>query len=242
MKFNKDLDAQTFLLEIKEFTKLDEANKSYIPTDEEMKSFLKVRTPLVKKLKNYRKSANSKSMWRENRGKMMKGIKAFHKSVDGKRFHRRLGRFLTTRITRTKSNNESDNHFQMLLTKQGYLKGLNAAKQHLLVELEYFHQLQEQVELEEFIIEYAFPYFKTIEDKMITEEDLSDDEMIFLFDLIETNAIIKSFAEKTGQTFAQIEKVWNSISNALMKDGMKEDDEKFFPILVSQLKKSIGLK
>jgi len=239
MKFNTTLDAQTFLTEVREFSKIKDADEKYEPTNEEVQSFLKARTPLVKKLKNNRKSSAQKANWRQNRYKMMKGIKAFHKSVKGKRFHRKLGTFLATRLFRAKT---SESGFSMLLSKQGYLKGLNSAKQHLLVELEYFHQLQEQVELEEFITDYAYPYFRSIEEKVIIDEDLTDDELVFLFDLVEANALITSFSDKTGLTFAQIEKMWNAIRNDLNKEGITDDDEKFYPFLVTRLKKQIGIK
>ena len=198
MKFNTSLDAQTFLMEIKAFTKLNNVDENYVPTMDEVQSFLKARTPLVKKLKNHRKSSAQKANWRKNRHKMLKGIKAFHKSVQGKRFHRKLGRFLATRIFRTKT---SEDMAEMLLSKQGYLKGLNSAKQHLLVELEYFHQIQEQVELEEFITNYAYPFFRSIEEKIMTEEALDEDEVVFLVDLVENSVLIKSLADKSGQTF-----------------------------------------
>ena len=239
MKFNSVLDVQTFLVEAKAFDKLNKVkSKDYVPTNEELGSFLKARSPLVKKLKNYRKSANSKAAWRQNRTKMMKGIKAFHKSVKGKRFHKRLGRFMATRIVRSKEKNEDA--YDMLLLKQGYLKGLNAAKQHILVELEYFHQLQEQVEIEEFLIEYAFPLFKDVEEAILSDRDLSPDEQIFLFDLIEESAIKQAVSEKAGLEFAQIEKVWNAINIDLNGKGVDNCTDDYYPQLISCLKKNLG--
>lgn len=243
IKFGSDLDAQTFIVESRVTSSLDklpEINKDYTPTDEELTGFIKSRGTLVNKMKDHRKSSVSKANWRKNRTSMMKGIKTFHKSVEGKRFHKKLGNFIATRIFKTKRKNESG--YEMLLSKQGHLKALNSAKQHLLVELEYFHQVQEQIELEELITCYAYPYFKTLEEKIIDETSLTDDELVFLMDLVENNALIKSFADKSGQTFAQIEKLWNSISSDLKKQGTEEDDEKFFPFLVSILKKRLGIK
>lgn len=242
MKFNDILDVQTFLVEAKAFDKLTTiTSKDYVPTNEETATFIKARSSLVKKLKNHRKSADSKANWRTNRTKMMKGIKAFHKSVKGKRFHRRLGRFLATRITRKKTNAD-ENAYTMLLTKQSYLKGLNAAKQHILVELEYFHQLQEQIEIEEFLVDYAFPYFKLIEEKILSDDELTEDEVTFLFDLIDENAIKQSLSEKTGQTFAQTEKVWNAILIDLKTKGVDNQNDNFYPQLVNCLTKSLGSK
>ena len=239
MKFFNVLDVQTFLLELKEFDKIHEIKShEYVPTKEEMSSFIKARTPLVNKLKNYRKSADSKANWRANRTKMMKGIKAFHRSVEGKRFHRRLGNFIASRITRDKTRNED---LQSLLFKQGYLKGLNSVKQHLFVELEYFHQLEEQIDLEDMIIDYALPMFRVIETKIINDEELTSDELVFLMDLTENNALIDSIAQKTNKEFAEIENLWNSIASDLEMDNISTSDAEFYPILIDRLKKELGL-
>lgn len=239
MKFSNLLDIQTFLVEVKAFGKLSEAKEGYVPTKEELATFIKGREPLIKKLKDYSKSSAQKANWRANRTGMMKGIKAFHKSVDGKRFHKRLGKYLATRITR--SNESVNEGYYTLLTKQGYLKGLNAAKQHLFVELEYFHQLEAQVAIEEMLSDYAVPYFQSIEKKIINEEELTDDELVFLMDLTDTNSIIQSVSDKTGKEFAEIEKMWKSISDDLIKQGIAKDDEKFYPYLVTELKTQLGI-
>lgn len=238
MKFQCELDAKKFLSEVCEFGKIATADASYQPTMDELQSFLKARSPLVKKLKGARKSSAQKANWRKNRAKMMKGIKAFHKSTAGKRFHKRMGRFLATRITRKKT---SESVFESLLAKQGYLKGVNAAKQHLLVELEYFHQLQEQVELEEFIIDYAFPYFRVIEEKIITDEELSDDEYSFLFDITESSATIQKLSELLDVEFAHIENVWNAIVSDLEKSKVTTIDENYYFKFLNELKNKLGI-
>ena len=145
---------------------------------------------------------------------------------------------MATRIVRTKTNNEDA--YDMLLVKQGFLKGLNAAKQHILVELEYFHQVQEQVEIEEFLIDYAFPYFKDIEEAILSDRELTDDESIFLFDLLDESAIKQSIAEKAKVEFAQIEKVWDAIAIDLNTKGIDNTSEEYYPSLIRGLKQNIG--
>lgn len=246
MKFNSELDVLTFLSEIQDFEAMKEEglDENFKPTNEQMQSFLKARTPLVRKMKNYRKSSDQKVSWKDNRYKMMKGIKAFHKSVEGKRFHKRLGRFLASRIVRRnepkKKNEEME--YEMLISKQSHLKGLNACKQHLFVELEYFHQLEPHVELEEFLVDYAIPLFQMVEQKILHDEELSEDELTFVFDITEAKTIIQSFADKSGRSFAEIEKMWDAIGKSLKKKGIDKDDSKFFPMLVGGIKKNLGIK
>lgn len=246
MKFNNLLDLQTFLLEIKEYDLAVNVSEDFNPTNEQVKSFLKARTPLVKKMKDHRKSSTQKANWRGNRHKMMKGIKAFHKSVEGKRFHKRLGRFMATRILRQRNprkpgkSKKCESFFVLMEVKKDYLLGLNAAKQHLFVELQYFHTLQEQVEFEEFLVDYALPYFRVIEEKILADEELTNDELTFIYDLTRTDAMLQSFSERLNTEFAEIEKVWNSIVGDLNKNGTIEEDETFFPKAIATFQELLG--
>jgi hypothetical protein len=237
MKFLNELDVNTFLAEIREFDKIGTVDENYKPTNEEVKKFIKARTGLVRKLKDNKRSSDQKKNWRGNRYKMMKGIKAFHKSTEGKRFHKRLGRFLATRLFRTKR--VSEGAYQDLLIKQTYLKGLNTAKNHLFVELEYFHLLEEQVDLELFITDHAIPMYMGIEMKMLKDEKLNEDEITFLFDIVNEKVVISSISSRIGKEFAEIEKLWNSIKTNLDKDGISNLHEDFYLTAIKKLTSAI---
>lgn len=163
---------------------------------------------------------------------MMKGIKAFHKSVNGKRFHRKLGRFLASRITR--KANESLN-YQGFLEQLDFLVGLNSVKQHLYVEMDYFHQAQEQIELEEMVLEYALPFFRTIEEKIVENRELTEDELIFLMDLTDTQEFMEAVAETSGVSLTEVSTVYTAIEENLVKEGIAKDDKQFYPVLVKRL-------
>jgi hypothetical protein len=181
MKFLTDVDAQMFLVEIGEIKNISEVNKSFCPTDVMIESFISKRTGLVTKLKDHRRSQDAKAQWRTNKHSMMKGINTFHKSTEGKRFHRNLGTFLSTRFTGSSKDRKVSEMCE-------FLKALSSAKTHLLIELTYYHSLDEQVELESLVFDYAQPYFKSIEDKVIAGEDLSEDEEDFLKDVCLLNS------------------------------------------------------
>ncbi len=235
MKFFDLLTTKAFLAEIGEFNLIAEVDSNFVPTSEQVDTFLSNRTPLVKKLKDSRKSQTQKTNWRKNRHKMMKGIKKFHRSVDGKRFHRKLGNYIATRITKGDAS-KNENGYEVLMAKQDFLKGLNSAKQHLFVELDYYHSLDEQVELEEMIIDYAIPLFQRIENKTVTNEELNDDDLTFLFDLTDKSAIIKCIAEKFEVEVAKADKLWNAISTKLYEDKIDELDCTFYPKLIVELR------
>lgn len=243
MKFKSDLDAQLFLTEVGAFDLLNEADKEYKPNEELLEEFVKRRSPLVKKIKDHRKSSNQKNNWKKNRHKMMKGIKTFHKSVEGKRFHRKLGRFLATRITRGKKQTSAlkkDEEFTLLMQKQEALKGLTSVKQHLFVELEYFHKLDEQVELEEMIIDYAIPLLQSIENSILHNIDLSESEMSFLFDLTKKEVIINELAEKFNSPFEKVEEVWKKVTDKVEESNVDLACESFYSLFIAKLNSVLG--
>jgi hypothetical protein len=232
VKFLNESDVKLFLIEIGSLDKLTEnLNSAYVPTDEEFAKFLSRRKKHTEPIKDKEKSRESKDNWRKNRSNMMRGIKAYHRSTDGKRFHKRLGRFLASRITKNDEN--------IVLEA---LKGLASAKTTLLTELEFYHPLTEQMELESFVVDYALPIFTSIENKIIRNEDLSEDEFSFLFDITETAEVVLALAHKANKQPQEVEAIWKEIKSSLMRSGHKESDENFYGLLVSILKKKLGIE
>jgi hypothetical protein len=84
MKFKSDIDERLFR---------SEWLKSGLPLNE----FLVKRQELELGLVDWERSQRQKVNWQRHRWKYLKGIRAFHSSTEGKRFHRNLGRFLATR-------------------------------------------------------------------------------------------------------------------------------------------------
>jgi hypothetical protein len=145
MKFKSLTDLHLFLAETQQYSLLEVANSQYKPDQEIVDEFLKRRREIVNKMKDFRKSQDAKQSWRANRYKIMKGIGAFHKSTEGKRFHRNLGRFLATRM----SGNENYNVEEVTEA----LKALSSIPTHLFIESEYYQpSIEEQLSLE-YIIE-----------------------------------------------------------------------------------------
>jgi hypothetical protein len=233
LKFLTDLDAKLFLLEIGELEKISSVTRDYTPTNEELTSFIKKRREEGGALKDHDKSRKAKEGWRKNRADRMRGIRSFHKSTEGKRFHKRLGRFLASRIS---SNNE-DTDNEVL----EYLKGLCAAKNTLFTELEFYHPLTEQFELDSIVMDYALPMFGIIESKVVRKQALSEDEFDFLLDITETAEVVRALANKSGKRESEVEKAWDEIKASLLKQNNKESDPQFYGLLVSILKKKLNL-
>jgi hypothetical protein len=86
MKFKSDVDERLFR---------SEWLKSGLSLDE----FLVKRQELELGLVDWERSQRQKVNWQRYRWKYLRGIRSFHSSTVGKRFHRNLARFLATRET-----------------------------------------------------------------------------------------------------------------------------------------------
>ena len=239
MKFNSINDAKMFLLEVGESLSkyTDSELENFQPAQEMVEGLFISRRGVESGIRNYKKSSDMKAMWRKNRHKFMSGIKAFHSSTKGKQFHRKLGRFLATRMFDDKTLLSNVSFYERCED----LKSLNSAKTHLFIECEFYHPLVEQIELETIVTDYSIRLFNDIESKILYNQELNEDETDFLLDIVETSALIKSFAEKTGKSEAEIETMWQDIKSGLIKSGKKESDESFYALLVTALKNKLNL-
>lgn len=230
MKFLDITDIHFFLIEIGQTDLIPSVTEGFSPSEEQIKLFIKKRDKINKALVDKEKSNNTKSLWRSNRAKMMKGIKRFHKSTKGKRFHRAMSRFMI--------NNPQEN--LTIFQKAEISKAISSVKTHLYIELEYYQPIFERIETEQLVVS-TVPVLNRIESKIFDDKNLSDNDIEMLYSLIEVNALIKSFADKTGKTEDEIDQKWNDIKKALKKQGHSETDLNFYGLLVSILKKSLKI-
>jgi len=233
MKFKTKEDAQLFVIEVGRVDLVTKVDENYEPGDEIREIFIKKRRGLVSRLKDFRKSQNTKKQWRENRYKIMKGIKSFHKSIKGKKLHRSMARFLATReFGKKREAFDWENICE-------FMKGLSSLKTHVFIEGEYMHSLEEELSFRIFVDE-ALGTINRVEKNILHGEELADDDYEFILRIVESSALIKSLAEKTGKTVEEIENMWEKYKTGLQKD-MSIDDPMFYGTLVNTLKRSLGL-
>jgi hypothetical protein len=219
---------------LKFLTKEDQAIYEFEVGNDEDK-FITRRKSTIKGLRDFRKSQQSKHAWRASRWKHLQGIRRFHKSTAGKRFHRSLGRFLTTRYTRDKSSLSQRESYDLVMA-------LGSVLTHAAIEQEYFFpSITEACEYEEFV-----DYISGEVGQMLME--LHEDNFDFdaheevLLRLCETNALISSFAEKTGKSVQEVEAAWNKAKDAAKEEGKEEDSENFYAYVVTILKSMLNIK
>lgn len=56
-----------------------------------------------------------------------------------------------------------------------------------------------------------------------------------------SNSMIKSLANKSGKSIETVEKKWKESKQFMLDTDYKESDDNFYPILVSVVKKRLGL-
>ena len=203
MKFHSEKDMYLFLNEIDRLDLEHLVKEGFDPSDDLMELFLQRRKEIIPGLKNRKRSQIAKSAWRHHRFKIMAGIKRWHKSTVGKRFHRKLGRFLSTRDFRDASffkqvRTQKESVVKEIEPVADALKALSSAKTHALIELEYYIPFSEVAEYEVFV-EHLYKRLAQIESNVFELTDsIEDEDMEFLITLCNRTVLIDSLAEEYG--------------------------------------------
>jgi len=232
MKFSNRLDLELFLSEVGRLDLLGQVNEDYQPSEDILELFVKRRKPLVGAIKDFRKSQKTKEAWKKGRWNFMKGIKRFHNSTEGKRFHRNLGRFLSTRyfhptlrsiigVDKDQGDKESRHVKENLSIFElaEILKALSSAKTHSFIELEYFFPLEEEVDYWEMLDE-ILPSLDRIEKKLWLDQRLDEKDLEVIFRLTEKKELIKALAEDSKIDYKFIEESWDEFEK---NNNLEED-------------------
>ena len=59
--------------------------------------------------------------------------------------------------------------------------------------------------------------------------------------LLESPALIQSFADKTGKSVTEVEKLWKKAKQVAAEQGFKDGTERFFKFTVGVLKRMLGI-
>jgi hypothetical protein len=216
MKFKTIEDVQLFLMEINRIDLLNSVKEDFIPTDEQIKSFIKSRKSMIPGLKDFRRSQSSKANWRKNRYSMMKGLKNYHKSTAGKKHHRALGRYLATRDFKLRSD-KPESYSPLIINEIcEVLKGLSSLRTHLFIEFEYFHSVNEQVDME-IVLDEVLPMISRVENNIFTNSLIEEDDLELLLRLVEKKVLIAEFSEfykkDTKELESLFEKFYKGVDN-----------------------------
>ena len=243
MKFSSTHDVQQFLIEIDRRDLLDEITSKFEPDQKMCELFVKKRKKLITGLKDFRKRQTQKGNWRKSRWKYLKGIRDYHKSSQGKRFHRSLGRFLATREQYTSNMYPPD--------LGDFLKAVSSAKTHLFVMLEYYRPIDELVDVW-LLLEEIIPDLTGIETKMMRGEfTLTETELDLLVRLtdnpdqprfkqkgefVEVAQLIKAFRERSTLSNKKVQELWEQAKTFVKQEHRESGDgERFYGLVIQQL-------
>jgi hypothetical protein len=220
------------------------------PLDDELfEIFIKRRRPLVRRLVGFRQKQLTQSSWRKNRWKFLTGIHKWHRSVQGKRFHRALGRFLATRIIRPKLLTTLGTHFEkqkkeryesLDILQDQALKAISSIRTHLYIDLGYYQSLEEEADLFQ-LLEHAIPLLNAVELKLFenSEAELTEDEHELLLRLLDEREFFKSVADTLEVDCDNVISTYNAVCSNTIKEGMTKDNTYFMTKIVEGLMSSL---
>lgn len=206
---------------------------------------IKRRRVLVKPYKDIRKSQSAKAGWRSSRYSHLKGIRDFAKSVEGKRFHRNLANFIVRKgyTIGAGSKLESIDRFEAA----ELAKLLSSYKTHMLIELEAYKSLTEEVDFFN-VAESAFDFLdkniSSLIECVFSYSDFTITEEFYdtLIRILEPAGVIHSFALQTGKSDDEVEKLWNKAKEIVSKEYNKsEEDPSYYASVTGLLKKMLGI-
>jgi len=168
MKFKSEIDEQVFR---------SEWLKSGLPLDE----FLVKRQELELGLTDWERSQRQKINWQRYRWRYLKGIRDFHDSTAGKRFHRNLGRFLATRepesllktYQKEKEKERDLRGLDLRKVKENleFLIAVLSAGVHVLIEERYYRASVEEAVEYKFFLEEMLKKVKEVVDWVCGEKE-----------------------------------------------------------------------
>jgi len=251
MRFTNDNEKKLFLMEIERTDMIDQVSEHFSPDEEMLDEFLKRRSSLISPLKNFRRSQRTKQQWRKDRYAMLKGIKRFHRSTTGKKFHRALGRFIATRLydrdgfgltkERAKERQGANESYSDLHEVIEVLQGLSSLKTHAFVEMEFYHPLTEEIEYRMFM-EELLPFLERLEKKLwLGSFDFTDEDEEFLCRVVSEKAICNSISLHEKIDFAIVENYWEEIKKDFAKKSYTEEHTEYTKFLFKNLKAMIDL-
>jgi hypothetical protein len=230
VKFKSSDDKLSFCVETDHLDLLD----TDIPLHE-VETFLKRRRGLTRRLVDFRRSQNQKHNWRTKRYTYMRGIRHWHKSTEGKRFHRNLARFLVTHLRRERLSDSLEKQ-QEAHQDTELLKALSSVCTHLYIELDYYLPLDEEVEWTT-LLEYAIPLLRSIESKCYTGQvaDLEADEIELLCRLTNIHEVYGALSSLSATTTPVLKDTHQTIMRQYFADGKSWDDTSFCSQVFAQL-------
>jgi len=178
-----------------------------------------------KKPKDLAAARNSKNNWRRNKNNIIKGMKKWHDSTDGKRFHRALGRFNSLResaaINQYYKDLSAGNDITISYdnTTDGLL-ALSSIETHLLLELQYYEPDFETLQEYLYIIKMFMSDVQEIKDSLLKSYKTGAMSEDLYVDMVE---IIQLFLDP--KSYLYVKRDERNLSNDINTEDNKLQEE-----------------
>ena len=173
IRFESAADRAHFCVEMGLYDLLEQP-EAPIP-EEVVASFYEQREQTVTLLKDFRQRQQTKQDWRKSRYKHMRGIKKFHRSIQGKKLHRTVGRQVANRIQRGRSttagqavrDKQKDARIIGRAEALAWCKALSSLRTHAFILAEnYTPNINEMADVEQFV-DYVIPTLSALEQRTL---------------------------------------------------------------------------
>lgn len=232
MKLRHPTDRKAFLMEVGR-PDLFEVREEVFDKEKDalFEAFFHRRQNLVRRLANFRRRQSTKSSWNRHRWSFLRGHKRFQRSTQSKRFHRNLGRYLSTHLFRRKAGELRNEIRKQRLSHTSeslgtILPSISSLRTHLFLECEYYMPLEEEVELY-ILLEYAIPLLNSIELKLFSnpQSPLSEEENELLLRLVDVREFHKALAEEYDISYTELFEKYQLLKES---HSLNEEDKSFF--------------
>jgi hypothetical protein len=216
MKFLDTHELNLFFIESGNASKINTEDPSVYETPVEMLEAVFIKRQDRKGgLLDFRKSKDTEGQWRGMRYKMLKGIRRFHKSTEGKRQHRAMARFLTNKEFRPDVKSQTTLSLQersnLITDLDNFVLGLEEFHS------KYFHPIDDYFDM--FAVRgIVHDMCENVISSLISPSELTDDQCDFIDSLVEPTNVISYLSESTNRTCDEVTVIWNQEKDNLVVD------------------------
>lgn len=218
LDFLDNYEFKLFLIENGLVRDINKDRNSYTIDESNLEEFFIKKQRFISNYKDFRKSQDTESQWRGMRYKMMKAIKRFHRSTEGKRLHRRMARFLSTREPMKGPISLGMQEASELINDiDSLVEGLTSFLNN------YYHhtdELKELVILSEDVHEISETIISRL---VIGEYTVNEDEVDFFKTIINKESLFEVLKEDLSLEQTKIDELWENASHAFLKFGTKNN-------------------
>lgn len=236
MKFLDTHELNLFFVESGRISKINKEDfTTYEPEVELLEGIFIKRQERKKSLGDFRKSQDTEGQWRGMKYKMLRGIRRFHRSTEGKRQHRAMARFLATREFRPTLKDGSilsmKERSELITDMDNYILSLNEFQNN------YFHPIDDHFDLV-VIKTLLSDICESIVSCLISTQELTANQAEIIESLVEAGNIVNYLSDSLNKSTDEVAVIWEKEKAELLLE-MSEFEPSFYSKLADRVTSSL---